>query len=66
MEVLFTSYAIILHNFLEINMDIWEVTFDDNIDYENNDISNYIRKNNDMLKRVRQAKRNLIFYQHFS
>ena len=44
MGVLFTSYAIILHNFLEINIDIWEVTFDNNINYENDDISNYTRE----------------------
>lgn len=66
MGVLFTSCAIILHNFLEINMDIWEVTFDDNIDYENDNISDYTRENDDVLKRAGQAKRNLIFYQHFS
>ncbi|CAI2191202.1 16178_t:CDS:2, partial [Funneliformis geosporum] len=64
-EVLFTLCVIILYNFLEINMDIWEVTFNDNIDYENDDISNYIRENDDVLKKAEQTKRNLNFYQHF-
>ena len=34
MGILFTCYAIILHNFLEMNMDIW----DDNLDDDTNDI----------------------------
>ena len=64
MGIFFTCCAIILHNFLEINMDIWEVDFDNDIDFEDDehdDISIYTRENND-LKRAGQAKRNLIFY----
>ena len=56
MGILFTSCAIILHNFLEINIDTWDI---DDIDHENdtdnkgdNDISNYIRNDDDTLKRT--------------
>ena len=71
---LFTCCAIILHNFLEINMDIWKVDFDDtdddnkdNEDDEDDEGNNYTsRNNNEVLKRTGQAKRNLIFCQHFS
>jgi hypothetical protein len=68
MGVLFTCCAIILHNFLEINMNIWEVDFDD-IDEndEDDEGNNYTSRNNDeILKRTVQAKRNLIFRQYFS
>ena len=70
MGILFTSYAIILHNFLEINMDTWDI---DDIDHENdtdnegdNDISNYTRNDDDTLKRAGQVKRDWILYQYFS
>ncbi|CAB5115130.1 unnamed protein product [Rhizophagus irregularis] len=68
MGVLFTCCAIILHNFLEMNMDIWEGDFNDNIEEDDNDENdNYTLRNNDeVLKRTGQAKRNLIFHQHFS
>ena len=60
MGVLFTCCAIILHNFLEINMDIWDTE-------EGDDDDNYMSGNNDdALRRTGQAKRNLIFHQHFS
>ncbi|CAB5187639.1 unnamed protein product [Rhizophagus irregularis] len=64
MEVLFTCCAIILHNFL----DIWEGDFNDNIEEDDNDKNdNYTLRNNDeVLKRTGQAKKNLIFHQHFS
>jgi DDE superfamily endonuclease len=71
MGVLFTCCAIILHNFLEINMDIWETNFNDDTDDteegDDDDDDNYISGNNDdVLRRTGQAKRNLIFRQHFS
>jgi hypothetical protein len=75
MGILFTCCAIILHNFLEINMDTWEINSDDNdidddtadIDDENDFyISRQNRENYDVLKRIGQTKRNLIFHQHFS
>ena len=69
MGVLFTCCAIILHNFLEMNMNIWEVDFNDNtddIDDENEEDDNHIlRTSDEILKRTGQAKRNLIFYQYF-
>jgi len=70
MGVLFTCCAIILHNFLEINMDIWEVDFDDTDEDDEDDDedegNNFTSRNNDeVLKRTGQAKRNLIFHQHF-
>ncbi|GES95725.1 putative nuclease HARBI1 isoform X1 [Rhizophagus clarus] len=68
MGVLFTCCAIILHNFLEINMDIWETNFNDGTDDteegDDNDDDNYM--SDDVLRRTGQAKRNLIFHQHFS
>ncbi len=68
MGILFACCAIILHNFLEINMDIWDIDDNENNDMDNendNDISNYIKKSDEMLKRAGQAKRDWIFYQHF-
>jgi len=66
MGILFTSCAIILHNFLEINNDIWDVDEENNMNNENNNfISDYTRENDDMLKRAGQAKRDWIFCQHF-
>ena len=69
MGILFTSCAIILHNFLEINMDTWDI---DDIDHENdtdnegdNDISNYTRNDDDTLKRAGQVKRDWILCQYF-
>ncbi len=68
--ILFICCAIILHNFLKINMDIWDI---DDLDHENdtddkndNDILNYTRNNDNMLKRAGQAKRDWILCQHFS
>jgi hypothetical protein len=68
MGVLLTCCAIILHNFLEINMDIWNVNSNDmdtdDTDTDENDT--YVsRENDESLKRTGQAKRNLIFRQHF-
>ena len=69
MGVLFTCCAIILHNFLEMNMDIWEVDLndiDDTDDTDTNENDSYIlRENDETLKRTGQAKRNFIFRQHF-
>lgn len=69
MGVLFTCCAIILHNFLEMNMDIWEVDSNDNtddIDDENEEDDNHtLRTSDEILKRTGQAKRNLIFHQYF-
>ena len=70
MRVLFTCCAIILHNFLEINMDIWKTNYNDDTDDteegDNDDDDDYmLRNNNEVLKRTGQAKRNLIFRQHF-
>jgi hypothetical protein len=69
MGILFTSCAIILHNFLEINMDTWDI---DDIDHENdtdnegdNNISNYTRNDDDTLKRAGQVKRDWILCQYF-
>jgi len=67
MGVLFTCCAIILHNFLEMNMDIWDS--DDNmndIDDTDDDDDDSNRESDNTLKRNGQAKRNLIFHQHFS
>ncbi|EXX63376.1 hypothetical protein RirG_152920 [Rhizophagus irregularis DAOM 197198w] len=54
MGVLFTCCAIILHNFLEINMDIWEGDFNNNIEEDDNgENDNYTLRNNDeVLKRT--------------
>ncbi len=72
MRVLFTCCAIILHNFLEMNMDIWKVNSNDNTDDiddendENDENNNYtLRIGDEILKRAGQAKRNLIFHQYF-
>jgi len=72
MKVLFTYYTIILHNFLEINMNIWKVNSNDNTDDiddkndENDKDNNYtLRTDDEILKRAGQAKRNLIFHQYF-
>ena len=55
MGVLLTCCAIILHNFLEINMDIWDVDSndmnDDTDDTDENDT--YVsRENDESLKRI--------------
>jgi len=67
MGVLFTCCAIILHNFLEMNMDIWEVDLNDIDDTDDTDENNshISRENDETLKRTGQAKRNFIFRQHF-
>jgi hypothetical protein len=71
MGILFTSCAIILHNFLEMNMDIWEVDLDndmedtEDIDNTNENDTYTSREGDENLKRIGQAKRNFIFYQHF-
>ncbi|CAB4419987.1 unnamed protein product [Rhizophagus irregularis] len=68
MGVLLTSCAIILHNFLETNMDIWEIDLNDidDLDDENDENDNYIlRECDEVLKRTGQAKRNFIFHHHF-
>lgn len=66
MGILFASCSIILHNFLEINMDTWEINSDDETDDENDQyISRQNRENYDVLKRIGQAKRDLIIRQHF-
>ena len=67
MGVLFTCCAIILHNFLEMNMDIWEVDLNDIDDTDDTDENNsyILRENDETLKRTGQAKRNFIFRQHF-
>jgi hypothetical protein len=66
MGVLLISCAIILHNFLEMNMDIWEIDINDVDDTNNiNDLDNIDENGDDILKRTGKAKRNLIFCQHF-
>ncbi len=59
--ILFIYCIIILHHFLKINMDIWNINDldhkNDTDDENDNDISNYIRNNDDILKRAEQAKR---------
>ena len=66
MGVLFTCCAIILHNFLEMNMDIWVIYSNNNTDDTEDDDDDYMLRNNDkVLKRTGQAKRNLIFCRHF-
>ncbi len=66
MEILFTYYTIILYNFLEINIDIQDINNinnKNNTDSKNdNDISNYIKDNNNILKKARQAKKEWILY----
>ena len=67
MGILFTCCAIILYNFLEINMDIWnldDMNSKNDTDSENDD--NYVRNSDDTLRRARQTKRDWILYQHFS
>ena len=67
MGVLFTCCAIILHNFLEMNMDVWKVDLNDIDDTDDTDENNsyILRENDETLKRTGQAKRNFIFRQHF-
>ena len=44
MGVLFTCCAIILHNFLEMNMDIWEVSFNDDTDNTEEEDDDYMSR----------------------
>ena len=70
MGILFTCCAIILHNFLEMNMDIWDDDLDDDtddIDEIDDESDDYTSRDGDgMLKRIGQVKRNLIFHQCIS
>ena len=70
MGILFTCCAIILHNFLEMNMDIWNDDLDDDtddIDEIDDESDDYTSRDGDgILKRIGQAKRNLIFHQCIS
>ena len=66
--VLLTYCAIILHNFLKMNMDIWKVDLDDtdNTNDTDEDDTYISRESDESLKRTGQAKRNFIFCQYFS